>query len=271
MKRSSRKLLCILLSATITVGAVMFFSATLIRGTICSEKYMLKFTQTSSLEKYCYDTYNERIALLAENSSIPVRVFEIAESVDGYKDSAVERFFNGGNTEIYTAERINTYESLIIEYLDGVGQKYDETAVHNTAVKAAEIYSDSFGIKNVEYIRSFVNNTKEIYPKVVSIGFMLILVPSLLCVSVFTKKSRSIKYFHMAASATGISMVFISIISLVSGISTKLSITPIVYQRSISNAITVMLVLGLMLGIVITFTAVSAAYLRAAKQAKKDD
>lgn len=271
MKRSSRRLLCTLLSIIITVGAVMFLCATLIRGTLCNEKYMLKFLQNDTIEQYCYDTYNERISLLAENSGIPIRVFEVAENKSGYNESAVERFFSGGKTEIYTVDKINTYESLIKEYLDGVGQAYDETAVHNTAEKAAIIYSESFGIKNAEALRNFVNNTKEIYPKFVSVSFMLILIPSLLCVFMFTKKNRSLKYFYMSASSTGISMILISFICLISRVGKGLSITPVMYQRGISNAVTVMLVSALILGIIITFFAVSSAYSEAEKQSKKYD
>ncbi len=270
MKGSSRKLLCAMLSAVITIGSILLISSILINATICSHPYVSKFVETSKINDYCHEVYNERIALLAENSNIPIRVFEIAQEIDGYSESALDRFFNGSDTTIYTNERIDTYEAMIKEYLDGNNQSYDETAVHNTAVKAAEIYSDCFGLKNIDSLRLFVNNARACYGRLTSFGLMMIFVPMLIIFMLFTIKKKAADYYLMSASATGLTMIFVSVICLISGVGKNISITPDVYQSAIFSAINVMLAAAIVLGAVITAAAIVLAHKLAVKRAKRD-
>lgn len=270
-KGTSRKLLCALLSAVITMGAVLFISSTLVNTTICSHSYMSKFVETSRINSYCHDIYNQRIELLAENSNIPIRVFEIAQEVDGYSESAIDRFFNGSDTTIYTNERIDTYEAMIKEYLDGNNISYNETAVRNTAVKAAEIYSDSFGLKNIDSLRLFVNNAKASYGRLSSFGLMMIFVPVLLIFALFKTKKKAVDYYLTSAAATGITMIFVSAVCLIAGIGKHIRITPIVYQDALFTAINVMLAAALVLGVIITAVSITLAYKSAVKSAKKDN
>lgn len=270
MKRSSRKLLCAMLSAVITIGSILLISTILINATICSHAYVSKFVETSEIKEYCHNTYNERIALLAENSNIPIRVFEIAQEIDGYSESALDKFFNGSDTTIYTNDRIDTYEAMIKEYLDGNNQSYDETAVHNTAVKAAEIYSDCFGLKDIASLQLFVNNAKACYGRLTSFGLMLIFVPMLIIFMLFTTKKKALDYYFMSASATGLTMIFAAFICLIAGVGKNISITPEIYQSAIFSAINFMLAVVILLGAVITATAIVFAHRVAVKRAKKD-
>ena len=66
--------------------------------------------------------------------------------------SALTRLYNQDNPDLYSKNQIAQFDSLCKEYLKGNNMQYDEALIHNTAVKAAQAYSDCFGLKNTEAI-----------------------------------------------------------------------------------------------------------------------
>ena len=271
MRRGSRQLLCSMLSVVITIGAVLLVCSTLIHATLCSRMYMSQFVATDKINSYCHEVYNKRILLLAENSNIPIRVFDVAYGIDGYSESALDRFFNGNDTEIYTNDRIETYEAMIKEYLEGTEQVYDEAAVHNTAVKAAEIYSDCFGLKNIDSLRLFVNNAKSNYSRLSSFALLMIFVPVLLIFALFTTKKKALDYYCMAGASTGFALIFVSVICLIAGVGKSFSITPEIYQNAVFLAINIMLAAALLIGVAIATASIVLAYKTVRKRAKNND
>lgn len=256
--KSSRKTLCFFLTFLMVVGICLFSAATLVRATLCSPRYMNRFMSSAKITEYCDDVFEQRIALLSENSGIPVRVFDASENVGGYSETVVERFYKGNDTSMLTKDRVTVYENLIVEFLDGNGEKYDAELVHNTAVKAANIYADCYGVKNVDAFRQFVRETNGSYGKLSSAGLVMVLVSFLLMISMFNNKKKALRYFSSAFTSAGLSFIFIGIACLIFGIGKGGVITPVVYSDAIFKSINVMLIVQIAIGVV--FTAISTVF-----------
>lgn len=248
--KSSRKALCFSLTVVMVIGICLFFASTLVRSTLCSPSYMNHFLSSGQVTEYCDDVFEQRIALLSENSQIPVRVFNASGNAGGYSETVIEKFYNGSDTSMFTKDRITIYENLIIEFLDGNGEKYDKELVHNTAVEAAEIYADCYGVRNIEPLRQFINDTISCYGKISSAGLIIILISFLLIISMFDNKKKALIYFSSAFSAAGLSFVLIGVLCLIFGIGKGGTITPTVYSDAIFKSINVMLVSQVVIGLV---------------------
>lgn len=257
--KSSRKLLCFFLVLIMVIGVSLFAAPTLVRATLCSQSYMSLFLETKSIKSYCDQSYNDRIALLAENSGIPIRVFEVAENIEGYSENALERFYSNYDTTIFTQDKIDTYQTLITEYLDGNDISYNQELVHNTAVKAAEIYADCYGLKNTETFKTFVDDVNASYGKIASIGLVLALAAVLMILVLHSNKKKAVKYYLGALSATGLSFILVGIFCLVFRTGKGARITPAVYGNAIFGAISFMFVILILTGIILTAIATIAA------------
>ncbi len=250
--KSSRNALCFLLSFIMAVSVCAFIGSTAVKVTLCSQNYLEHFLSTQKIEDYSTEIYNQRIAVLSDNSGIPLRVFEVVENIDGYEETVVSRFFSDGDTTIFTKDRIETYEKLIKEYLDGNEISYEEEDVYNTAVEAAKIYSDSYGVKNVGAFKSFIEKINDVYAKVSSIALIVFLIAAVFLFILFNDKKKTIAYYAGAFSAAGISCVLISLLSLIFGIGKGGKITPEIYQDAIFSAINCMFLILILIGVIIT-------------------
>lgn len=249
---SSRKLLCFLLSLFMVAGICAFTGSTLVRSTLCYQSYMEIFVTSGKVSRYCDNAYNERIAILAENSSIPIRVFDATDNVSGYSETVAGRFYSGSDTTVFTLDKIETYEKLFKEYLDGNDIIYDDEAVHNTAVKAAEIYADSYGMKDTSALKVFVDNAVAEYGRISSIALAVAVISAALIFVMYTDSKKTVKYYTSAFSAAGLSFISVGVISLAVSLGKGSVITPDVYRDAIFSAISVMFVILILLGVVVT-------------------
>lgn len=250
--KSSRRILCFFLTLLMVSGICLVSAATIVRITLCSPVYMDKFLSSAEITAYCDDVFEQRISLLAENSGIPVRVFDASKNAGGYSETVVERFYKKNDTTMFTKDKITVYENLIIEFLEGNNEKYDASLVHNTALKAAAIYADCYGIKNTEAFSEFVNNTISSYGKLSSAGLVIILIPFLLILSLHENKKKTQKYFSSAFAAAGLSFIFISIGCLIFKVGKGAVIAPSVYNDAIFKSINVMFLMQTAIGLVLT-------------------
>ncbi len=257
--KSSRRILCFFLTILMVVGICLFLGTTIVRATLCSPVYMEKFLSSSKITTYNDDAFKQKISLLSENSGIPVRVFEASDNVGGYSETVVERFYNGNDTTMLTKNKITVYENLIIEFLEGNNESYDSAFVHNTAIKAAEIYAECYGVKNTEFFKEFIDNTVSSYGKLVSLGLVIVLISFLLILSLFDNKKKSYRYYLSAFTAAGLSFVFTGAICLILGIGKGAVITPSVYSDAIFKSINVMFLIHIAVGLVVVVFSTIAA------------
>lgn len=266
--KSSRKLICFLLSLLMVFGICIFAGSTLVRATLCSKDYMDVFISSDKVAAYCDSSYNARIAVLSENSGIPVRVFEVADDVSGYSETVVSRFYSGSDTTIFTQDKIESYEKLIKEYLDGNEIAYNEPQIHSTAVRAAEIYSDSYGMKNLDSLKVFVDNVISNYGRVSSGGLAILMIAAALIFAMYSDNKKTVKYYTSVFTASGLSFIFIGIAGIIVSLGNGKNITPAVYGDAIFSAVDCMFAILIISGMLVTAVSTVAA-LRHNKLTKK--
>lgn len=256
----SRKILSVILTVLIALGGILFFSSSLIKYTLCSEAYMTKIFSSDSLYSQCRDNFTDRTAVIEARSGIPAEVFEtILDNRTPAGKTAVQRIFTGNNASLYDEALVDEFEELCLEYLNGNSVKYDKEQVHNTAMYAAEVYSDCFGIQNCGRIQAFISNTNSQYGKYASTGLLLLTVSIALLLILFTKKDYVLRVIYSAFTATGLSLFLIGICALIFGLANELMVEPHHYADALTRAVNIIFVIASVTGTVITALAISGS------------
>lgn len=254
----SRKILSVILSVLIAFGGVLCYSAFLIKSTLCSEAYMLKTFSSDALYTQCKNNFTDRTTAIEDKSGIPARVFEtILDNRHPAGKTAVQRIFTDNNATLYDEDLVEEFEELCIEYLQGNSLKYDKKMIHNTALYAAEIYSDCFGIHNYGSILSFISSTNAQYGKYISTGLLILTVSMALLFILFTNKKDYIRRtIYSGFTTTGLSLFLIGICALIFGIAKKPMIRPYLYADALAKSVNITFVITIVVGVLITVAAV---------------
>ena len=145
----SRKAICFILTLLIAAGSILLFGISITKSTVMSQKYMNYVFDKCNVSEQCEKAFKDQISVLEAQSGIPSRVFDaVYKNNDISNSSALTRLYNQDNPDLYSNNQIAQFDSLCKEYLEGNNMQYDEALIHNTAVKAAQAYSDCFGLKN---------------------------------------------------------------------------------------------------------------------------
>lgn len=250
--KSTRKILSVIFIFIIAAGGCLFAGTSTLRGTLCSESYMQKHFTSDKVLEQCQKNFDSRIEALSEKSGIPVRAFEAVNNFDEIKsDSPVRRLFGGHDTTLYTKDTVERFEQLCTEYLDGNSIKYDKALVHNTANEAAEIYADCFGLKNTEGLTSFVDSFYNSFEKLLSISFLMMIIPIVLLFLIYKKVYDIFQIVFSAFTAEGIALIFIGAAGLLFKWGTA-DIYPQIYAQAAGNVVKGIFVILMLLGAVLT-------------------
>lgn len=258
--RKARRILTILLSVLIVIGGNLFFGAEIAEYTFCNQNYMTKVFSSDTFNEKCELNFKDRTAVLSAESDIPPRVFEaILDNNSFASKTAVQRLFDGYDSSLYNDDLIEQFETLCLEYLDGNKIAYDKSKIHNTAVAATEIYSDSFGISNSQEAIAFIDNVNSQHSKFASIGLLLIAISIALFLIIFTKKSDIIRAVCSAFTALGLSMLLTGICSLIFGVGDIRLLSPVHYAESLSTAVDGAFAVAIVVGLLITAASVAGS------------
>lgn len=251
----ARKIISFILSVLIVMGGNLFFNTTLIRYTVCNEKYMLKVFSSDELNEQCKTNFKDRAKVLEAKSSIPARVFESinAEDTDINK-TAVARLFRGEGGELFNNDIVERFEGLCTEYLKGNAISYDKEKIYNTAVLAARVYSDSFGIGNSERLMDMMGTFNSHYSIYWSAGLLLMAVSCVLILVLYSKKRERRCMFYSSFSALGLSLITIGagciIFKPISGVFIGPEMYAAAMEKAFDGAAVILIVLGLLLAVV---------------------
>ena len=243
----SRKAICFILTLLIAAGSILLFGISITKSTVLSQKYMNYVFDKCNVSEQCEKAFKDQISVLEAQSGIPSRVFDaVYKNNDISNSSALTRLYNQDNPDLYSKNQIAQFDSLCKEYLEGNNMQYDEALIHNTAVKAAQAYSDCFGLKNTEAIADFISTFNSNYLHFLSIGILLF------------RRSREIMFnIFVAFTVTGFTFTAAGIASLIARISQGLNISPQIYQTAftlaVNGACCVCIVLGVLLAAISVF------------------
>lgn len=268
----SRKILSVILSILMAIGGVLFFSSTLIKCTLCNETYVTKIFSSQALYLQCKNNFTERTAAIEAKSGIPSRVFEaILEKKQPANKTAVQRIFTNNNPSLYDEDLVDEFEELCLEYLKGNSINYKKKSIRSTAVYAAEIYSDCFGIHNSENIRNFINKINTQYGKYASSGLLLFTVSAALSIILFNKKDYILRLIYSALTALGLSLLAIGVCAFIFGIANNPMLGPQHYADALSKAINSIFAIIAVTGILITALSVSGSVVQYKKSKRNNE
>lgn len=251
--RKARKILSFILSVLIVIGGIMFSGAAIVKYTLCNESYMSKTFSSKSVHAECINNFTKRIEVISAKSDIPSRVFEaILDNDIPSGNAAVLRLFTGDDSTLYSESLVERFEELCLEYINGNNITYDKNTVHNTAVYAAEVFSDCFGIKNAQEAMAFADKVDSSYGKYVSVGLLLISVSIAMILVLFSKKNDARRALCSAFTALGASLVFIGLSGLIFHVGGNPMLTPQLYAHALSVSVKGAFAVSAVLGIMIT-------------------
>lgn len=229
-------MITLLLSSALSsaVGAVM------INVTFASSSFMERRFVTESLADDCESQLDLQFEALALKSGIPARVFRNIEnetSVENALRSSVHNFYNHIDTEAAKATKAEYFYNLCVEYLEGNNLTYNKQDIENTAYEAAEIYENCLGLSNTEHLIDFADGVQNDAPRA-ALG--LLVSALVLCAFFFVlykSKNRALSYISTSVSVSGVTLVFISVISLIFKVGTHFAITPAAHYNAMCSVI----------------------------------
>ncbi len=268
--KSTRKILSVIFIFIIAAGGCIFAGTLTLRCTVCSESYMQRYFASDKVLQQCRKNFDSRIESLAEKSGIPVRAFEAVVNFEEIKsDSPVKRLFGGHDTTLYTMDAVERFEQLCTEYLEGNSIKYDKALVHNTAEEAAEIYADSFGLKNTEGLVSFINSFGSSFERLLSISFLMIIVPIVLLFLLYKKTNNIFLIVFSAFIAEGITLVLTGAAGLLFKWGT-FDIYPQIYAQASDSAVRGIFIILMITGVILAAGFIAANTALSRKQDKNN-
>jgi len=151
----TRNVLSVILEMVIGAAFLAFLCVLAVIMTVSSKEYFESHIVTDEIVAQCQTQMDEKYTMLERESGIPLRVFKMVEKDESIRTAlqqSVQYMSTAENTELYTPDRIEHYYALCTEYLDGNEIEYNETSVRNTAIKAAQLYSETVGLHHAEDI-----------------------------------------------------------------------------------------------------------------------
>lgn len=266
--KAARNFLSFLLCVIIVMGGMVSVSEVVAHYTICSPRYA-RHQLSADIIQQNKKSFEERIDALEAKSGIPARVFTAVYNVDTLNNAIVDSVYAGKDTTLYSIERIDEFEKYCKEYLDGNEIKYNDEYVHQTAIEAARIYSECFGIDNAEAIYSVVERINAQYQTNLSFGLMLMVLAGVMLIVLFSKGKDVIKRVFAALSSLGFALAFGSVGCLIAGIGQHALVYPSVYENVINRSVTGAFVICIAIGFVLSIGFLSANIIMYAENEKK--
>ena len=191
---ATRKILVVIFSVIIAFSTAITISALITNSTIASDSYIVKNMVTSAVTAECEAQLSAKYTVLEAQSGIPKTVFETVKNEYPISDSLTKAFQNvsgSESSELYTDDLVDYFDTLCTEYLDGNSMKYQKEYIHNTSEKAAEIFSETVGVRNLQTLRDRVNEVKDFTLTLIVIAMLSAIVAGLTMSFTFSNKQRA--------------------------------------------------------------------------------
>lgn len=216
--KSTRKIITALLTVLVIFSlqaAVMGFLGSTVAG---NKKLYVNAVSHSALAAECEKQLDNKYTVLAHQSGIPKDVFTSVMTKYDTASSlsqAAEYLFDENDAELRNGARQQYFYDTCKEYLDANNITYDDADIQNTAQEASDIYSDTVGIHNLEFLKNSVADIRENSAKAMSffVVFAAIGIGSI-CL-MYKKKAQKLLYSSHCVLGAGVSSVLASVLTLV--------------------------------------------------------
>lgn len=238
--KNTRTILSILAFIIICASTVLGLASSVFSVTFASQGFLAKHLATQKIVEECNQQLHYKYEALSEEAGIPSRVFETVIKDYSTRDNltlAASYVFTEESSLLYSEERVEYFNNLCTEYLDGNGIKYNRAEVRRAADKAAVIYSETVGIHNTHEIKEHINEFKNNCERAVSSSIIAIIISAVMLFILYSKKRYASSYIAGGIAGGGVAVVIGSLLSLIFGVGKHLGITPEIYQSGVLSMI----------------------------------
>ncbi len=211
---SSRKILSYLLSVTVAISIVIAVASGINHLTVGSKSFYVKSFATQTLADECDKQLTEKYKTLSAKSNLPLDVFDSVKVKFDTKESlnqAAEYLFDENDATLKNGSRYEYFKSTIIEYTDANKIKMSDESVDDVAYEAQQIYCDTVGIHNLEFLQNDMpkQNTQAI--GCFSVCLVILALSAIVLAYVYDKKIKFLSYFASGIITGGVATVLSSL------------------------------------------------------------
>ncbi len=267
--KTTRRIICVILSIIIAVGMLSFFSAMIFRATAINEKFIVKHFVSDSLVSQCNEQMNMKFEALEVKSSVPARVFKTVQKdfdTGSTIMQSVQAIFNEEDPTLFNTSMKDYFYNLCIEYLDGNNMSYNKKYIENTAYDAAKAYSESVGIHNTQSYRHYIEKAKNNCAKISSVSLLAVIIAVVFLCLMYTDKKSAMIYVLGGTASSGIAGAVSGILCIVFKTGANSGVLPVIYQSCFQSLLRSSFIGLIVIGAAVT--AVSYVFLMMIKRSK---
>ena len=172
-------------------------------------------------------------------------------------EQAASYLFDENDSTLNNEVRLKYFYDICTEYLDANGYEYSTDAVYNACVEAAQIYSDTVGIHNLEYLNNDISARRTSNTKKISIFLLASAICIVLTLYMYKKKTEGMIYVSSGIIGGGIAGVISFLLQLVFKVGTSYDFEPLVYSQTFAKMCKLYLVYGISASAVLTLIGIA--------------
>lgn len=253
MHASSRKILSYLLSVITAVVLVVAVISGVNHLTIGNKNFYIKSFSTQTLADECDKQLTEKYKTLSTKSNLPLDIFDSVKvkfDTKGSLNQAAEFLFDENDATLKNGSRYNYFKSTIGEYIEANNIKMPDKAVELVATEAQQIYSDTVGIHNLEFLQNDIQKQSTRSIHYFSICLVVLVLAAFLLAYIYDKKVQFLLYFSSGIMAGGVATVLSSLVMRLAHIGT-VTVSPAVWNSAFGNMANNILLFRIIAGIVV--------------------
>lgn len=258
--KSTRRILSIVFSVILAFSLFVSASCIMSNLTVSNRDFYEKQFANESITSECNRQLDNKLKTLAKKSNIPFEVFESVKKQYNTSQSleqAASYLFDENDSTLNNEVRLKYFYDICTEYLDANGYEYSTDAVYNACVEAAQIYSDTVGIHNLEYLNNDISARRTSNTKKISIFLLASAICIVLTLYMYKKKTEGMIYVSSGIIGGGIAGVISFLLQLVFKVGTSYDFEPFVYSNAFGTMYKTYLVDGALACAVLTLIGIA--------------
>lgn len=258
--KSTRRILSIVFSVILAFSLFVSASCIVSNLTVSNRSFYEKQFSNDSIVNECNRQLDEKLKTLAVKSNIPFEVFEsVKKQYDTSQslEQATSYLFDENDSTLNNEVRLKYFYSICTEYLDSNGYEYSTDAVYNACAEAAQIYSDTVGIHNLEYLNNDISARRTSNTKKISIFLLVSAICIVLTLYMYRKKTEGMIYVSSGIIGGGIAGVISFLLQLVFRVGASYDFEPLVYSQTFAKMYKLYLVYGVSASALLTLIGIA--------------
>lgn len=258
--KSTRRILSVVFSVILALSLCVCASCIASNFTISNREFYVKQLSNQRIADECNKQLDEKFKTLAEKSNIPFEVFESVKKQYDTSQSlaqAVSYLFDENDSTLNNEVRLKYFYSICTEYLDANDYEYSPNAVYNACVEAAQIYSDTVGIHNLEYLNDDISSSRAGNTKKISIFLLVSVLSIVLTLYMYKKKTDGMIYVSSGIIGGGIAGIISFLLQIAFKVGTSFDFEPILYSNAFGKIYKAYLVDGALVSGVIVLIGIA--------------